>query len=354
MADSFNPTRLVLARKRQGWTKAQLAAAANLSTRILFAYERLEKEPSSDTVAVLADRLRFPVEFFYGPDLDEPSLESASFRSLKKLTARHRDQALASGALALALSDWIDAKFHLPEPSIPNYDESIDPEIAAEGVRAEWGLGERPIKNMIHMLEAHGARVFSLREECRDLDAFSLWRNDAPYVFLNTFKSAEHMRMDGAHELGHLVLHRRATPGRDVEREAKAFASAFLMPRGSVLGKAPRRRTLPALIQAKHEWSVSVAALAYRMHTLNLLSDWQYRSLFVEMSRNGYLTNEPQGCQAESSAVLTKVMRSLRDDGVTLAAVARDLRIYPEELNRLVFGLVLTEVRGDGTLSSVA
>ena len=354
MSESFNPSRLVLARKRQGWTKAQLAVEAHLSTRILFAYERLEKEPTPETVAIIAEKLCFPVEFFYGPDLDEPSLESASFRSLKKLTARHRDQALASGALALTLSDWIDAKFHLPEPKIPIYDESMNPEIAAEGVRAEWGIGERPIKNMIHMLEAHGARVFSLREECRDLDAFSLWRIDAPYVFLNTFKSAEHMRMDGAHELGHLVLHRRAAPGRDVEREAKAFASAFLMPRGSVLAKAPRRGNLPSLIEAKHEWGVSVAALAYRMHALDLLSDWQYRSLFVEMGRVGYLTNEPRGRQAESSAVLNKVMRSLRDDGVSLTAVARDLRIYPDELNKLVFGLVLTEVPASQNLSSVA
>jgi Zn-dependent peptidase ImmA (M78 family)/DNA-binding XRE family transcriptional regulator len=353
MADSFNPSRLVLARKRQGWTKAQLASEANLSTRILFAYERFEKEPSPDTLSVLADLLRFPVDFFYGPDLDEPSLESASFRSLKKLTARNRDQALASGALALALSDWIGSKFHLPEPSIPIYDETIDSEVAAQGVRAEWGLGERPIKNMIHMLEAHGVRVFSLREECRHLDAFSLWRNGVPYVFLNTGKSPEHMRMDGAHELGHLVLHRTASPGRDVEREAKAFASAFLMPEGSIRATAPRRGTLPALIQAKRQWNTSLAALTYRIHALGLMSDWQYRSLFVEMSSNGYLINEPHGCQAEVSEVLAKVMRSLREDGVTLATVARDLRIYPDELNKLVFGLVLTEIRGDGTLSGV-
>lgn len=351
MNETFNPSRLILARKRQGWTKAQLASEAKVSTRILFAYERFEKEPSRETLEIMADVLRFPVEFFYGPDLDEPSLESASFRSLKKLTARHRDQALASGALALALSDWIDAKFHLPEPNIPIYDETIHPEVAAQGVRAEWGLGERPIKNMIHMLEAHGVRVFSL-EECRDLDAFSLWRNGIPYVFLNTVKSPEHMRMDGAHELGHLVLHKTASPGRDVERDARAFASAFLMPEGSIRANTPRG-AIPVLLLAKRHWNVSMAALAFRLHALDLLSDWQYRSLFVEMSRNGYLTREPQSCRAEASQVLAKVMRSLREDGVTVTAIAKDLRIYPAELNKLVFGLVLTEIKGGG-LSEVA
>lgn len=346
MTESFNPSRLILARKRQGWTKAQLAAKAGLSTRILFAYERVEKEPSSDTLAILADLLRFPTEFFFGPDLDEPSLEGASFRSLKKLTARHRDQALASGALALALADWISARFHLPIPTIPLYD-GVEPETAAQAVRSEWGLGERPIKNMIHLLEAHGVQVFSLREECHDVDAFSLWRDSVPYVFLNTIKSPEHTRMDGAHELGHLVLHRRVVAhGRDLEREARAFASALLMPAGSVIATAPRRGTMPQLIQAKRNWNVSLSALAYRMHTVGLLSDWQYRALFIEMNSNGYLKEEPQSCQAETSEVLAKVFRSLRADGVTMADVAHDLRVYPDELNRLVFGLVLTEIRG--------
>jgi hypothetical protein len=39
-------------------------------------------------------------------------------------------------------------------------------------VRSEWRLGERPISDMIHLLKAHGVKVFSLVEECRELDAF--------------------------------------------------------------------------------------------------------------------------------------------------------------------------------------
>ena len=33
------------------------------------------------------------------------------------------------------------------------------PETAAEAIRSEWGLGERSIPNLIHLLEAHGVRV---------------------------------------------------------------------------------------------------------------------------------------------------------------------------------------------------
>ena len=69
-------------------------------------------------------------------------------------------------------------------------------------------------------------RVFSLAENTKNVDAFSCWRNDEPYVFLNTFKSTERSRFDSAHELGHLVLHRHggAKQGRSAEYEAHLFA----------------------------------------------------------------------------------------------------------------------------------
>ena len=57
----------------------------------------------------------------------------------------------------------------------------------------------------------------------------------------DTNKTAEHSRFDAAHELGHLVLHRHGPPrGIEAERQANAFASAFLMPHGSVFPRAPK------------------------------------------------------------------------------------------------------------------
>lgn len=343
----LNPARLDLARKRRGLTKGALARAAGISPRILTAYEDGEKEPTPLTAARLADALNFPIEFFSGPDLDEPPVYGSSFRALSSLTASKRDQALGSGALALALADWIHERFELPEPDVPQL-QGVDAETAAEAVRAAWGLGERPIRNMIHLLESHGVRVFSLVEECLEVDAFSFWRARVPYVFLNTMKSAEHSRMDAAHELGHLVMHwgHDHPRGRDIEQEAKRFGSAFLMPRGSILADAPRGGRLDQLTKAKRRWDVAVAALVYRMHVLGLLSEWRYRSLFIEISQKGYRRTEPNGISRETSQVLAKVFKSLRDQGVSKAEVARELRIRVEELNKIVFGLVLTPLEG--------
>jgi Zn-dependent peptidase ImmA (M78 family)/DNA-binding XRE family transcriptional regulator len=351
MTANFNPQRLTVARRRRGKTMAALAEAAGLSTRIITAYERGVKEPGLLTLDRVAAVLEFPADFFSGPDLEELETSGTSFRKQSRLTAAKRDQALGSATIAIALSDWINERFGLPEPDIPRH-EGVDPETAARSVRAEWGLGERPIPNMIHLLEARGVRVFSLSEECREMDAISFWRGSIPYVFLNTIKSGEHSRMDAAHELGHLVLHwRGGARGRNVEHEAQLFGSAFLMPRSSVLAEAPRGGQLDQIIRAKKRWKVSVAALVYRMNVVGLLSDWEYRTLFIKMNGDQMRVKEPYPIQGETSQVLGKVFKMLRAEGVSKADIARDLRIYPEELDRIVFGLTWTQVSGSGDAS---
>lgn len=56
----------------------------------------------------------------------------------------------------------------------------------------------------------------------------------------------------------------------------------------------------------------------------------------------GYRTKEPQEAPREISLVLNKIFALLREEGVTKAQIAEDLSIFPEELDQLVFGLVLT------------
>jgi Zn-dependent peptidase ImmA (M78 family)/DNA-binding XRE family transcriptional regulator len=347
--NTFTPSRLTLARKRRRHTKGELAALVGLTVRSISAYEHGDMVPSEDTIAALSRTLAFPPAFFAGPDLDEPTPDGASFRSLSRMTAKQRDAALAAGAIAMALSRWIDTKFRLPKVDVPDL-RGMDPDTAAMELRALWGLGEQPVPNVVHLLEAHGVRVFSLAEQGAEVDAFSLWANGVPYVFLNTMKSSERDRFDGGHELGHLVLHRHGAPqGREAETEADKFASAFLMPRGSVLANAPRFATLDRLIQLKKTWIVSVAALAHRLHSLGLLSEWHYRQLCIEIAQRGYRKKEPDECPRETSQILRKVFASLREDGITKADVARELAVHPAELDAVIFHLVMVALDGEGT-----
>jgi Zn-dependent peptidase ImmA (M78 family)/DNA-binding XRE family transcriptional regulator len=344
----FEPSRLTLARQRRAKTKIDLATQIDLTDRSISAYESGDAIPTENTLAKIAKALEFPPEFFAGPPIETPSAATASFRSLKSLTAGRRHAVLAAGALAIEFAHWIDQRFATPDPNVPDLRE-CHPETAAEVLRAQWRLGEQPVLNMVHCLESKGIKIFSLSEECASVDAFSVWRDETPFVFLNTFKTAEHGRFDAAHELGHLVLHRHgARRGPPAESQANRFASAFLMPRGSVASVAVHFPKLDHLIKLKKIWRVSVAAFVVRLHELGHLTDWHYRSLFIELAGRGYRKSEPESVPRETSQVLDKVFSALRREGVRKADVARDLRISVTELDRLVFGLTLAGIQGGG------
>jgi Zn-dependent peptidase ImmA (M78 family)/DNA-binding XRE family transcriptional regulator len=340
---------LTTARKRREYTKKRLADAIGVSDRMISFYESDgpdAKTPSNETLSKIANVLRFPIEFFSGDDLEEPALESASFRALRSMTSTQRDAAYAAGTLAIHVGKWIEQKFILPEPSIPSLRGFENPEAAAQALRVEWRLGERPIDNVIHQLEAHGVRVFSLPTDSKKVDAFSVWQGQTPFLFVNTAKTGERIRFDAAHELAHLTLHRHGKPsGRIAEYEADRFAGAFLMPRGSVLARVPRNPPLRVLIAKKREWGVAASALAHRLHEIGLASDWSYRNLCIELAKQGW-DKEPEPMTKEGSQVLSKVLTALRAEGLRYSSIARDLNLYRDELNSLIFGLAVVAVDG--------
>ncbi|OZB51939.1 helix-turn-helix domain-containing protein [Stenotrophomonas acidaminiphila] len=342
MERTFNPSRLVIARQRAQLSKKDLAARVGISQKLLKLYEEGDKAPSSSTVDHLATALDFPVEFFFGRDVEVPLASNASFRSFSRMTSGQRDAALAAGGIAFELSSWIDANFNVPPVDVPDL-AGMDPEAAAEIVRTQWGLGLRPIKNMVHLLESRGVRVFSLVEDTREVNAFSSWRGGRiPFVFLNTLKSPESSRFDAAHELGHLVLHRHGDPkGKEIENEANAFASALLMPRSEMRALAARAISLSDVLKIKKHWNVSAMALVYRLHKVGVLTEWLYRSMCIELSSKGMRTKEVDSADREVSLVLRKVFDALKQDGKGLRDISSELRLPAEELHKLLFGLTL-------------
>lgn len=370
----FFSSRLTVARQRRGWSKSELAQRAGVTPRTIGAWESDGSDrvcPSDDSLALLARVLQFPMNFFTAGEIDELSPDSASFRALSSITAAQRHAALAAGALAIEFSQWLDRRLELPAVDVLDL-RGADPEAAAVAVRQHWAIGEKPIGNLVHLLEASGVRVFSLAEQCHEVDAFSLWRNGTPFVFLNTQKTPEHSRFDAAHELGHLVLHRHGhggcdgapetqvepdvKRGRKAEDEANAFASALLMPRTTLLAVTPRIPTLAKLIEIKQMWRVSLAALIHRLHRLRVLNDWQYRNLCIEISRHGYRDREPHGiAERETSQVLAMAFAELRrDNGMTRSDIARALHLPASELESLIFGLALAAVDGGASVTSQA
>ncbi|MBL7622949.1 XRE family transcriptional regulator [Frankia sp. AgB1.8] len=333
-------------------TLTDLARTSQIPLRTLSAYENGEHSPKPDMVRRLAEILEVTPAFLEREEIEFIDPDAVSFRKLSKTTARLRDSALAAGRFAIEIADWNDDNFRLPKPDLPTLDKH-DPDTAARILRERWGLGEQPISNVVHLVEAHGVRVFSVASDCRDIDAFSFYRDGVPFIFLNVGVSGERQRFDCAHELGHLLLHMESdrAHGRDKEIEANRFAAALLMPERGVIAQGLREATLEGIIAAKRYWMVSAMAMTHRLHEMRLISDWNYRNTCVALSSLGYRNGEPDGVNGERSQVLSKIVRALREDGVGPEAICKDLGLTLDELNRHIFGLAPHAVRGGGQRS---
>lgn len=350
-------SRIAVARMVRGRTRKDLADAVGVSPRSISDYEMDRTTPGRSVREGLARELGFPQSYFDMGEADIPAEQSIAFRARSKMTRRQRDVATATVSLAAEVSDWMDSSFELPAADLPDLD-GLDPEVAASYLRRLWGLGEGPVSDMIAVMEAHGVRVFSASLVSGDVDAFSHWDEwrRRPFVFLTTAKSGERRRMDAAHELGHLVMHRRVdlagADARAIERQANDFAAAFLMPSAGFMATAPRGFSMQQAMQIKKVWRVSVVAAIFRGHELGLLSDWQYHHLFAAAGSMGMRSKEPDGIEPEVSQVGGKVIEFEAGAGGVLA-MARGTGIPTQIICSLMFrpnfSVVSGNARADGS-----
>jgi len=358
MSDTFIPARLEMARAIRQMTATDLAAASGTSPAWVSQAENLKKTPSSELVREFARVLNFPVEFFYRPVVGLPPSDAFHFRASSRLAKRDEATARSLSTLAIELSDWIEATYRSPAPAVPELQDLIDsddelgPEQAAEALRGAWGLGVAPIKNLLQLLESKGAKIYSAGGPLQAIDAFSFRHGATPVFFLNVHKSAERLRFDLAHELGHLVMHGgslHVEPGKEKEQAANDFASSFLMPRADVIGAIRGNNLmLEDVLMLKRRWQVSAMALNLRAHRLGVISDWTYSTLAKQLSMAGFRRGEPgSDLRAETSSLLTQVLGDLRSRGQGFSEVARQLCVRSQDVQDLMLGIVTFAVQDD-------
>ncbi|NKE62699.1 helix-turn-helix domain-containing protein [Lentzea sp. PSKA42] len=283
----LTPSRLTLARTRRGLTAAELGRKSGVQARAISEYERGQRRPKPATVEALAGALGFPAAFLSALAPPRPQ------------NGPDDVQATAAAQLAIEFNAWLERLFVLPQPNLP------PPRTSPSGTRDAWRLDTGPAPNMVQLLESHGVRVFSLPVDCTGQGAFSCWHNGTPFVFLNPTATPEQARFDATKQLAVLLGH----------DEPVEFAAEFLMPEKQLYGTNHRH------------WFVSQAQFATRTNA-----------------------HDTQGSMVrrETSKLLTKVFRVLRENGTTPLHVAKELNLGLEELNGLVFGLVLTALPGGG------
>ncbi|MBB5913116.1 Zn-dependent peptidase ImmA (M78 family) [Nocardia transvalensis] len=323
-------------------TKTALAEAMAVTVRTINDYER--KGPPASAIATLAAVLGCKPEFFDHPAVDDLSEDRVFFRARRRASATQRRAAIAAGQIGVELYAWIDKHFQLPDVYLPEV-ENTDPVETAASVRALWGLGERPLPNLIQLAESKGIRVLSLPRGTDLVDAFSVWSDDKPYVFLSMSKTPERSRFDLAHEIGHLVLHPGLPEGGNaIEREADRFASALLMPPSLLRSSLPREPSVTDILEYKKYFRVSAMALNYALRDAGRLTEWGHRQNCVRLSELGYRSGEPAGMpQHETSRVFSAIFRS-REGRARIADVAAELGLPVSELHAMTFGSTLHTV----------
>ena len=86
-------------------------------------------------------------------------------------------------------------------------------------------------------------------------------------------------------------------------------------------------------------------AFAYRLNTLKILSDWQYKSICIELGKRGYRSGEPEGIERETSVVWKKILCALWAEKTTKNDIADELNLPLAELEGLIWNLVGEERR---------
>jgi Zn-dependent peptidase ImmA (M78 family)/transcriptional regulator with XRE-family HTH domain len=296
-AVAFEPERLRLARELKEWSQADLAPHLDVTPAAVSQFESGVTRPSVDVLHRMTGILGVPAEFF---SLPVTETHDGFFRSLRRTSVSHRRRARALAHIAHDLA-VVSGASELPPVSVPQIPVTSleapreELEEAARLVRLQFGLPHGPVPNVAEVLGKQGILLIRLPLDTADVDAFSLPFHDRPVVVLGTDKNDRaRSRFDGSHELGHLVVHGDQVWGmKEVERQAHAFAAAFLMPAEDICDELPTRADWPVLFQLKQEWQVSLAALLMRARTLGRMTENNYLTAVKVASARGWRRVEP-------------------------------------------------------------
>lgn len=352
----FIPERLIEAREARDLSQTSLAQLmGRRSSTCISRWEKGEQSPEAETLDELARAVNLPTAYFLRP---VPAHGSAPFffRSMAAATKAARSKAKArlrwAQDICLALEEYVG----LPDCNVPDpvghrdfrtiADEEI--ESFAMNCRRHWGLGDGPISDVHLLLENNGVVVVHDEVEAATMDGLSSWSaaDGRAYVYVAIDKpSAVRARFNAAHELAHLVLHRRIDPStlakkedfKEIERQAHLFAAAFLLPAETFAAELSSP-TLSGLLSLKERWKVSVGAMIKRCEVLGLISGEYTVRLWKHYSTRGWRKGEPldERLPFEQPRLLARSINVLADKGGwTLPQILDNLPFAAGDIERL-------------------
>lgn len=359
MEKKLIPYRIRQARTSRRMSISDLSEELEVSKQLVSQYETGKTSPSMGKLNEISKILKYPVSFFYKPI---PKNESASsvvfFRSNKTAKVKSKNAAKEKMEIFCEIVSYLENYVNLPETNLPKMEyenEDLMPlsveeiENYAMGLRKAWGLGVGPIDNLMVEVQKNGIHVSKISLKLEKIDAFSVWMNNKPYIFLNDDKNTNaRIRFDIAHELGHLLMHADYYTNEDFEKspikeklelEANMFAGAFLMP-GQTFEKDVFSSSIDHFIQLKYKWKASIASMIYRCEALGILSNNQIKYLKDQMTKRSYWRREPLDNEmpVEKPFMCKQAIQLLLDNNIlTPGQISEDIGCYPEEIEEYCY-----------------
>lgn len=304
------PSKVKEARTARGLSLAELSRMIGVSSQAISQYEQGKITPSPNILMKLVDELEFPIGFFCD-DMPIKDYEKniVYFRSHKNITNKLKEACKVKIKWIEQTYRIIKDYFELPMldlvefdiDSIEDIDENMIEELAYK-LRQHWNLSQAPIKNFTALLQEKGFVVTKLMIGTKKVDAFSKWNEGVPYIFVGADKgSACRLRFDLAHELGHLIMHKKVLSSElksdkevynKMENQANYFAGAFLLPI-EAFNREVISSSVDNFVILKNKWNVSISAMIKRCQTANILTDNQIRYLNSQMIRYHFYKQEP-------------------------------------------------------------
>lgn len=306
---AFNGNRLKLARQYRGLTVEELSQKIEVSKQTISQYEtgKIENVPF-DRIAALSATLGFPYQYFIQDSDLSVKTGTTYFRSLMKTNKKYRAAQIVKMKHLAQIYSFLNEYVTFPKLNLPAWIGSItSPKEAADALREYWGLGDKPISDIMRVAEENGIIVTTFPTDTDDIDAFSQYiempEGDVYLIALSKNKdSAVRINFDIAHELGHILLHEWSEDEEALsreefkakEKEANEFAAAFLMPESSFIKDVSLDpQNLNYYVQLKKKWKVSIGAMLYRSCDLKVISQNQYQYLIRIMQNKGWRKSEP-------------------------------------------------------------
>ncbi len=306
------PYRIKQARVSRGLSMEELSEKLSVCRQAISQYEMGKNAPSKAKLNEMADVLQYPISFFYKPlPISENASSAVFFRSKKTTKAKSLNAAREKIEIFCEINSYLSQFVDFPSidyPEVDYNDADVLPldnskiEEYAMTLRDSWGLGRGPIENLIGIAQKKGTVISKMQLGMSKLDAFSVWYDNKPIIFLSSDKDTNaRIRFDIAHELGHLLMHAYYYSEEDlktqeirdkIENEADRFAGAFLLPKES-FSKDVFSTSIDHFIQLKAKWKVSIACMIYRCETLGILSANQVKYLKDQMTTRVYWRKEP-------------------------------------------------------------